>query len=145
MRYWATVDSDKKKGEVVISDGTTRMPGCGDHSKLTGSSYMRVGQPVIMAREYSDLLVVGIVVLFLAAVVVLEAVEYCSDLRSTICGNTRRRQHRGEIFLEDEESVACAVKKPFYLQPAPLSKYKTPLTPVQEVGPESEKEECYRD
>jgi hypothetical protein len=33
-----------------------------------------------MTREYSDMLVVGIVVLFLAAVVVLEAVEYCGDL-----------------------------------------------------------------
>ena len=33
-----------------------------------------------MAREYSDLLVVGIVVLFLAAVVVMEAVEYFGEL-----------------------------------------------------------------
>ena len=80
MRYWATVNADEKKDEVVISDGTTRTPGCGDHSKLIGSSYMRVGEPVVIAREYSDLLVVGIVVLFLVAVVVLEVLEYCSDL-----------------------------------------------------------------
>jgi hypothetical protein len=33
-----------------------------------------------MAREYSNLLVVGIVVLFLAAVVVMEAVKYSGDL-----------------------------------------------------------------
>ena len=33
-----------------------------------------------MSREYSDLLVVGIVVLFLAAVLVLEAMEKFGDL-----------------------------------------------------------------
>lgn len=31
-------------------------------------------------RDYADLMVVGIVVLFLAVVVALEAVERCSDL-----------------------------------------------------------------
>lgn len=64
----------------MTSDGTARTPGCVVLSKLGGGSYMRAGQPMVMAREYSDLLVVGIVVLFLAAVVVLEAVEYCGDL-----------------------------------------------------------------
>jgi hypothetical protein len=36
--------------------------------------------PMFRAREYSDLLVVGIVVVFLCAVVLLEAVEYFGDL-----------------------------------------------------------------
>lgn len=69
---------ENKAGKDLISDGFTKK--CGDYSKLAGSAYLRVGQPMILAREYSDLLVVGIVVLFLAAVVIMEAVEYCGDL-----------------------------------------------------------------
>lgn len=41
---------------------------------------MYVGKPVLIAREYGDMMVVGIVVIFLAAVVVMEAVEKCGDL-----------------------------------------------------------------
>ena len=54
-------------------------PSCGDHIK-TGSEYSWKVQPIIMAREYNDLLVVGIVVMFLAAVIIMEAVEYCGSL-----------------------------------------------------------------
>ena len=65
----------------MISDGpVSTMPKCGNYSKLAASPYLRVGQPMIMVREYSDLLVVAIVVLFLAGVVVLEAVRYIGDL-----------------------------------------------------------------
>lgn len=72
----------KKEGqEVATSDGSSiGVVRYGEYRKLAGSAYLRLGQPIVMAREYSDLLVVGIVVLFLAAVIVLEAVEYCGDL-----------------------------------------------------------------
>ena len=83
-RYWATITSDHqitvKEGQEVVSDGPVRMAKCGDYSKIAGSAYLRVGQPIVLAREYSDLLVVAMVVLFLVAVVVVEAVEYFSDL-----------------------------------------------------------------
>jgi hypothetical protein len=73
---------DRKEGlEVIISDGSSNaVVSCGEYPRLAGSAYLRLGQPIVMTREYSDMLVVGIVVLFLAAVVVLEAVEYCGDL-----------------------------------------------------------------
>jgi hypothetical protein len=68
---------EKKEGEeVLVGDGSVPMAKCGTPGKM----YLRVGQPIVMEREYSDLLVVGIVVLFLAGVVALEAVEYCGDL-----------------------------------------------------------------
>lgn len=44
------------------------------------------------------------------------------DRRSIICGTRRRR---GEIYLEDDE--ISAAKKPFYLQPAPKTRYKISL------------------
>jgi hypothetical protein len=79
IRYWATIKVDEKEGQnLPASDGTGRK--CENFSNFAGSAYLRVGQPMIMAREYSDLLVVGIVVIFLIAVVVLEAVEYCGDV-----------------------------------------------------------------
>jgi len=72
-------------------------------------------------RDYADLMVVGIVVLFLAVVVALEAVERCGDLGGIICG---RRQRRGEIYLEDDDNLFI-VKRPFELSPAPASRNKT--------------------
>lgn len=71
-------------------------------------------------RDYADLMVVGIVVLFLAVVVALEAVERCGDLSSILCG---RRQRRGEIYLEDDDNLFI-VKRPFELSPAPASRNK---------------------
>ena len=44
------------------------------------SRRLHAGEPMLIAREYSDLMVVAIVVLFLALVVVMEAVEKCGDL-----------------------------------------------------------------
>lgn len=58
--------------------------------------------------------------LFLAVVVALEACERVGDLRSIICGT---RPRRGEIYLEDEDTLLI-VEKPFYLQPAPPPRYK---------------------
>jgi len=37
---------------------------------------------------------------------------------------TRNRRRHGQIYLEDDETVAYIVKKPFQLQPAPSSRYK---------------------
>lgn len=65
LRYWATIPTVSVKKE---------------DSPRPCSGNLRAAKPIVMAREYSDLLVVGIVVLFLAAVVVMEAVEYCGDL-----------------------------------------------------------------
>jgi hypothetical protein len=50
--------------------------------KLCGhgrDQYLRI-QGAYLAREYSDLIIVGIVVLFLSVVVALEACERCGDL-----------------------------------------------------------------
>ncbi len=50
--------------------------------KLCGhgrDQYLRI-QGAYLAREYSDLIIVGIVVLFLIVVVALEACERCGDL-----------------------------------------------------------------
>lgn len=58
---------------VEIEPGIIKL--CG-HGK---EQYLKV-QGAYLAREYSDLLVVGIVVLFLAVVVALEAVERMGDL-----------------------------------------------------------------
>lgn len=44
----------------------------------------------------------------------------CDIRRSIICGTRKRR---GEIYLEDEDTL-LTVKKPFYLQPAPPRRYK---------------------
>jgi hypothetical protein len=77
LRYWATIPADSPVS-AAKEDGVGKTS-CGDHSK-TGSEYVWKVQPIIMAREYSDLLVVAIVVLFLAAVVVMEAVEYFGNL-----------------------------------------------------------------
>lgn len=81
--------------------------------------YMHRARMGTSGRDYADLMVVGIVVLFLAVVVALEAVERCSDLGGILCG---RRQRRGEIYLEDDNLFI--VKKPFELSPAPASRDK---------------------
>lgn len=70
-------------------------------------------------RDYADLMVVGIVVLFLAVVVALEAVERIGDLGGILCG---RRQRRGEIYLDDDDNLFI-VKRPFELSPVPESRY----------------------
>ncbi|KAE8441960.1 hypothetical protein EG329_004127 [Mollisiaceae sp. DMI_Dod_QoI] len=75
-------------------------------------------------RDYADLMVVGIVVLFLAVVAALEAVERCGVLGGILCG---RRQGRGEIYLEDDDNLFI-VKKPFELSPAPVSRNKTSVS-----------------
>lgn len=129
--------------EAVISDDSVKK--CGDYSRIPGSAYLRVGQPIVLARDYSDLLVVGIVVLFLVAVVLLEAVEYCGDLRSAIRAIRERPQRRGEIYLEDDEGVQWIAKKSFYLQPGPGPKFKSSLSPLREGEWDTEKGELYHD
>lgn len=83
------------------------------------------------SRDYSDFMVVGIVLLFLAVVVALEAVEKIEGLRSFFIG--RRQRGRGEIYLEDDETVAFIVKKPVYLQQGPPPQYKVEYTKAGDV------------
>jgi len=95
-------------------------------SKTASTSYV--------VREYSDVIVIGIVLFFFVIVLFLEGLERIGDLRSIFTGTCRRRH--GEIFLQDDEAVACVVKTPFKLQPAPPSKYK--IRVESEKGFESE-------
>lgn len=76
-------------------------------------------------------MVVGIVLLFLAVLVALEAVEKIEGLRNIFTG--RRQQGRGEIYLEDDETVAFIVKKPVFLQQAPPPQYKVEYTEAGDV------------
>ena len=88
-RYWASVASPgatvgDEKAAVVAASAAAPGAGlgrCVDYQGrlVVGVAQLRLGQPIVVA-EYSDLLVVGIVILFLAAVVAVEAMEYCSDL-----------------------------------------------------------------
>jgi len=117
-------------------------------SKTASTSYV--------VREYSDVIVIGIVLFFFVIVLFLEGLERIGDLyvfriysasrlqklqrlivdsRRSIFTGTYRRRH-GEIFLQDDEAVACVVKTPFKLQPAPPSKYKIQVE--SEKGFESE-------
>jgi hypothetical protein len=76
-RYWATLPSLsiewKKKEKGPISAGSR---GCDSHPRAC----LGAARLMVRAREQSDLLVLGIVFLFLAAVVVMEAVEYYGDV-----------------------------------------------------------------
>ncbi|TVY80779.1 hypothetical protein LSUE1_G005698 [Lachnellula suecica] len=134
-RYWASQhhSSSRKNGEEVSTSDSPIMPGqqvqCGNmEMQSVGGGYflrMQEAKAGVVVREYSDVMVVGIVLLFLVIVVCIEAVEKFGDLKSTFTGN-RRRKH-GEIFLQDDETVAWIVKKPFLLQPAPPARYKIKL------------------
>ena len=63
----------------MISDATAW--GCGDYRRTPGSAYyVRAGQRMVVVWQYGDLLILGVVVLFLAAAIVLEVVEYWDNL-----------------------------------------------------------------
>ncbi|KAK0111649.1 hypothetical protein ONS95_001993 [Cadophora gregata] len=112
-RYWASLRpaSGKKEDEAVEDDGQRRKVVCGATGFIAESYVSFHG--VRLARDYSDLMVVGIVVLFLAAVVALELVERIEHVGRSY---GRRRTRRGQIFLEDDETLAYIVKKPVSLQ-----------------------------
>lgn len=57
------------------SKGKMAMTGCGE---MMRERYISIHNS--LARDYSDLMVVGIVILFLAVVVALEALEKIGDL-----------------------------------------------------------------
>jgi hypothetical protein len=79
LRYWAGLLSGPiKEEDKEHHKSVTAFVNCAEH--LQPASYTGVGRPKFMSREYSDLLVVSIVVLFLAAVLVLEAMEKFGDL-----------------------------------------------------------------
>jgi hypothetical protein len=158
LRYWAGLLSGPiKEEDKEHHKSVTAFVNCAEH--LQPASYTGVGRPKFMSREYSDLLVVGIVVLFLAAVLVLEAMEKFGDLwvlagpsrkkkaneyyrRGAICG---RRQQRGQIYLEDDETIAYVVKKPFILGSAPKPKYKISVREKEYADEDPEEEEFHYD
>jgi len=135
QRYWASLreKAASRSGITVVElqapSHTIKLCGHGQEQ------YLKI-QGAYLAREYSDLMVVGIVVLFLAVVVAMEASERAGDLRSIICGT---RMRRGEIYLEDGDALLI-VEKPFYLQPAPPPRYKHSADPDQDSGSETEVE-----
>jgi hypothetical protein len=89
IRYWASLRTDPDrvaKVQEIEPSSTHSIPicpiaKCNDFlAKASNSAYMRVRQPIHIARDYSDLLTVGIVVLFLGVVVVVELVQKMVDL-----------------------------------------------------------------
>ena len=70
LRYWATMPT------VPVAK-TAGAPCAGYKAGVGG---LGAAKPMVMVTEYSDLLIMGIVVLFLAVVVIVEFVECCWDL-----------------------------------------------------------------
>jgi len=75
QRYWASQSSSGEGSAIVDFAPSQAIKLCG-HGR---DQYLKI-QGAYLARQYSDLIVVGIVVLFLAVVVALEACERCGDL-----------------------------------------------------------------
>lgn len=73
QRYWASSQAGITVVEVSAPSHTIKLCGHGQ------GQYLKI-QGAYLAREYSDLIVVGIVVLFLAVVVAMEACERVGDL-----------------------------------------------------------------
>jgi hypothetical protein len=73
QRYWA---SQSAEGITVVELAPPQSIKLCGHGR---EQFLKI-QGAYLARQYSDLIVVGIVVLFLAVVVALEACERCSDL-----------------------------------------------------------------
>ena len=59
---------------------------------------------------------------------------------SYFCSNRRRNGRRGEIFLEEDETVAFIVKRPFHLQPAPKPRYKIDVKEREFAGEDEDTE-----
>ena len=85
IRYWALRNSQEvdevaklKEFETDSAYSVLVSPVSKGHDFVTGASnsaYLRVGIPIRLARDNSDILVVGLVLLFLVIVVVVELVE----------------------------------------------------------------------
>jgi hypothetical protein len=73
QRYWASQSAESTTVSELAPSQAIQI--CG-HGR---DQYFKI-QGAYLARQYSDLMVVGIVVLFLAMVVALEACERCGDL-----------------------------------------------------------------
>lgn len=79
--YWETL-RPAHASESSPTRGQIQRQACGMGGEMEGSErfyYMRRTR-IGTRRDYADLMVVGIVVLFLAVVVALEAVERCGDV-----------------------------------------------------------------
>jgi len=84
IRYWALpLRLSKVNGEKEsITRGRLLQPGtkCSGGMGEIMTVHARLRQPTLVAKEYSDFIVVGIVVLFLVAVVAMEAWEKFNSL-----------------------------------------------------------------
>jgi hypothetical protein len=90
IRYWANLRTEPEdevaklkeiESSAIHSIPISPMAKC--HHFLTeasNSAYLRVGKPIRIAKDYSDLLVVEIVVLFLGVVVCVELVQKIVEL-----------------------------------------------------------------
>ena len=83
-RYHASLHAEADKlalgGDVITIPASWYAPCARKKAFESGSAYLRVGQRIEMARDHSDLLVVGIVILFLVIVVVLELVQKIGEM-----------------------------------------------------------------
>ena len=96
LRYWASLLSGASREEVETHHkSAAAFVNCGEH--VQPATYTGVGRPKFMARAYNDFLVVGIVVLFLAAVIMLEAMEKFGNLWVPASCLRRRLQLTGSI------------------------------------------------
>ncbi|CAL3967906.1 unnamed protein product [Diplocarpon coronariae] len=136
-RYWASLRPASTKPESDHPESSSprhKLHFCGARKFVSG--HYATFQGARLVRDYSDLMVVGIVMLFLIAVVALEIVEHVRRLSATFGGG---RLARGQIFLEDDETIAFIVKRPVSLQADP------PHYHITAIGSHDEKDEFQYD
>ncbi|EPE24151.1 hypothetical protein GLAREA_08001 [Glarea lozoyensis ATCC 20868] len=104
--------------EITISEAPPTAP-CGHTPYTPLKTYLVRQQATYVVREYSDVLVVGVVILFLITVLCVEAVEKFGSLRAIFA-----RKH-GAIYLsENPDAKNTAPSNPGFgcLKTAPLSR-----------------------
>ncbi|KAG9234084.1 hypothetical protein BJ875DRAFT_510668 [Amylocarpus encephaloides] len=124
-RYWATRNSRRDKNvhsNLHIAGRITKMSCRNVDNEGVSESYTVRIRTSHVIREYSDVLVVAIVLLFLVIVVGVEAVEKCGSVQWIFSRSTRKR--RGAIFLADDEKPSVVVASPTYPKPTGPSDYK---------------------
>ncbi|CZT13778.1 uncharacterized protein RAG0_17275 [Rhynchosporium agropyri] len=117
-RYWASLRPARGGGsrnEAVETGGPRNTVHLCGASAFLAENYVSF-HGMRLARDYSDLIVVGIVLLFFIAVIALELVQRVQN--ASLLG--QRRLRRGAIYLEEDETVAFIVKKPIATQAHPV-------------------------